>query len=432
MRRGLASFLSSSDFKRALISVASGTAIAHTITIVAAPILSRIFAPDAYGILGTFTTISALLGAISCLRLDAAIVAAEPSERQTVFSTALLTTALFTLVMATVCSVLVLWLPITLLSSYSSALAALPLTVAAIGIYNATSQWLAVNGLFNALSLSNVSRAIGGHSAQLSAGLITRQAPGLIWGNLVGHLVALGYSLRAVYLKSPDLLRARLDTVSVLRTMRSQREFILFGTPQTLLGILNYSFPILVLAVNFPPSVIGSYAMAQRLLTMPTSVIANALRQVLYPRLADAQRTGSAKNTIIRLVRILVPLVAIGAAIAYFGSPIIFTTLLGPEWVTAGLVAQYLTFWVSASLISLPVVSALPLVGLQGFHSRFEGALLLLRFASTALGVHLANLEVAVLLPSLLSLAANVGLTFWVLTRPATLWATAQVDARSE
>lgn len=400
-------------FKRGFLAVASGTALAHIITLLVAPVLSRLFTPEAYGVLGMFTTVAALLGAIACLRLDAAIVAASPEERTSVAITAVLTLSVFATIVAFACTMVALHAPFQFSFTYLPAIAALPITASAIGVYSALAQLLAVNGLFTPISISSVLRAAGGHAAQLLSTIGAQAAGGLIWGNTAGHLAALIHVLGAGRRHFPTLLGTRIRFSAAKRVLRQHRDFIVFGTPQVFFGIVNYSFPILVLAIGFDAAVVGSYAMAQRILTMPTGVITNSLRQVLYPRMADAIQAGTLRRLATKLMKLLLPTIVIGGATAYFAAPWIVPWALGAEWELAGTLCSALVFWVAGSAISLPAVSAIPLVGLQRFHSRFEGVLFAIRFTLTLLGVYSGNLTVAVLGPSLASLLFNIGLTSW-------------------
>ena len=63
-----------------MLKLASGTLFAQVITIIAAPILTRWYAPETFGIYALFLSITSILGVISCMRYEIAIMLPEQDE----------------------------------------------------------------------------------------------------------------------------------------------------------------------------------------------------------------------------------------------------------------------------------------------------------------------------------------------------------------
>ena len=57
-----------------VLTLAGGTTIALTVTVLASPITSRLFGPEAFGLAALFRSGAAMLAAIACLRYEMAIV----------------------------------------------------------------------------------------------------------------------------------------------------------------------------------------------------------------------------------------------------------------------------------------------------------------------------------------------------------------------
>ena len=66
--------LGQSKFVRNVAIVATGTAGAQAITMAFAPIITRIYGPEAFGLLGTFMAILAVLTPVAALTYPIAIV----------------------------------------------------------------------------------------------------------------------------------------------------------------------------------------------------------------------------------------------------------------------------------------------------------------------------------------------------------------------
>jgi O-antigen/teichoic acid export membrane protein len=63
-----------------VLTLAGGTTLAVAVTILASPITSRLFWPEAFGLAALFRSASMMLGAIACLRYEMAIVLPKKDE----------------------------------------------------------------------------------------------------------------------------------------------------------------------------------------------------------------------------------------------------------------------------------------------------------------------------------------------------------------
>jgi hypothetical protein len=70
------------------------------------------------------------------------------------------------------------------------------------------------------------------------------------------------------------------------------KDFVLFGTPQSVLNSVSNNIPTLLLASFFGAATSGLFWLAYRLLMLPTLVLTENLRSVLYQRLAELHHKG--------------------------------------------------------------------------------------------------------------------------------------------
>ena len=66
-----------SSFFSNVLKLVSGTTLAQLITILTAPIISRLFAPDDFGVLTVFTSLIGIISIVICLRYEYAIMLPE-------------------------------------------------------------------------------------------------------------------------------------------------------------------------------------------------------------------------------------------------------------------------------------------------------------------------------------------------------------------
>ena len=76
LRRGILDIVKI-PFIRKVITLVLGTALAQGITVIFTPLVTRLYGPEAFGLLGTFTALVAVLGPIASLSFPIAIVLPE-------------------------------------------------------------------------------------------------------------------------------------------------------------------------------------------------------------------------------------------------------------------------------------------------------------------------------------------------------------------
>ena len=71
---------SKSHFSRDILTLVTGTTIAQIITILASPVITRLYGPEAFGLLAIFTSITSIISVIICLRYEPAIMLPKSDE----------------------------------------------------------------------------------------------------------------------------------------------------------------------------------------------------------------------------------------------------------------------------------------------------------------------------------------------------------------
>ena len=82
-------------FLKNIATLASGTVIALIIPILMAPILTRIYLPEDYGLLGVFMSITSLTGILAVLQLSQAVIISESDEERMKIVSSAMTINLF-------------------------------------------------------------------------------------------------------------------------------------------------------------------------------------------------------------------------------------------------------------------------------------------------------------------------------------------------
>ena len=70
----------SSSFATDVLKLVTGTTFAQAVTILASPLLTRLYGPEAFGFLALFTSITSIIGVIACMRYEMAIMLPKTDE----------------------------------------------------------------------------------------------------------------------------------------------------------------------------------------------------------------------------------------------------------------------------------------------------------------------------------------------------------------
>ncbi len=398
-------------FSGDVLKLTTGTAIAQVIAVLSAPLLTRLYAPEAFGVLALFISITGILGVIACMRYELSIVLPE-CDRE---AANLLGVSLGFAAIISVLTVLIIWLGRDFLVRWlnapglSSYLWLVPAAVFIHGVFLALNYWNSRTKHFGRLSIARVTASLATTTAKLGAGYAGYATGGTMIGASVG-----GQAIATTVLGGQTW---RNDRKLLLRSMRWQamctgmsrhKKFPLFSTWSALMNTVSVQLPLLLLATFFSSTVVGFYALGHRLLSMPMSLIGSAIAQAFFPRAAAAKIDGTLpqviRNTVTRLMALgLFPILLISIA----GKDIFFV-VFGSRWAEAGVYAQILAPWILFVFLGSPISTRFSVLVKQGESLVFNAILLVTRIASLVAG----GLTGSILLA--LMLYAGTGTIMWI------------------
>ena len=92
-------------FAENVLKLVTGSVIAQGIGVIVAPIIARLFAPEAFGVAALFASITGIIGVVACLRYELAIMLPKTDEE----AANLLGASLFFVLIITGISVLIIF-----------------------------------------------------------------------------------------------------------------------------------------------------------------------------------------------------------------------------------------------------------------------------------------------------------------------------------
>ncbi len=395
------------------LTLLSGTVVAQGLAYLARPLLTRLFTPEAFGLLGFYlAAVTVLATAASGKYEDAVLLPDDDRDAAGVW-----TLALALGLGAAVLSLALIPFSEPLAAALDRPDIALPLLLVPLGLLatawgRAAELWLTRTNRFRTISGSKVAQNAVMVPTQLGAGLAGGAAMGLIGGHLAGRIVGtavlMGRALRGEG-------RLVLDAGDLGRLARRYRRFPLFAMPSGFLNTLSMQLPAFFLLALFEPDVLGLYVLAYGTLAVPMQLIGGSVGQVYFVRAAEARRRdalgGLTQAVFTRLSALgLFPMAALALA-----APAAFSVVFGAEWREAGVYAQLLAPWLYFVFVSAPLSNLFDVLEQQPWELAFNVVMMAARAAALWVGGALGGPLGAVGLFGAVSAVLWLGHTVWML-----------------
>jgi O-antigen/teichoic acid export membrane protein len=406
-----------SSFAGDAAKLAGGAVLAQALGILVAPILSRLFAPEAFGTAALFKSIIQVIGVFACLGYERAILLPEEnSDASSLLAGSLLIaggiallTAVATLLLG---GAVVTWLQAPALTPF---LWLLPLAVLAYGISLALRFWHTRTKHFGLLSSVQMVSATSQAAVKLGAGFLGFTGSGsLIGAGVVGQAVS---AVSLGWHTSQESSRRHLRTSwnRIAQQLWRYRKFPLLSTWSGLLNTLSLQLPILLLSAFFTQTIVGYFAFGMRVVGLPMTLLGNAVGQVFLQRASVAYRNSTlgvlVEDAIVRLAAVgIYPMLLL----TLVGQDL-FAIVFGTQWTEAGVYVQILSLWRLMVFIGSPITVVYLVMERQGAGLFVNLILLLSRLASLAVGGQLGNPRLALLLYAGVGVLIWVGLLAWLI-----------------
>jgi len=343
-----------------VLKLVSGTTLAQAIGILITPILTRLYNPEAFGLLEIFTSITAVLGVVACMRYELAIMLPESHEE----AANLLGVSLGFVVLLTLLTIPAVWwgrMPILSLLNAQELVPYswfVPPMVFVAGVFLALNYWNSRTKRFGRLSLARVIKSGGVNLIKLGAGFAGYATGGVLIGaNVIGQAIAslaLGWH---IWRDDGKTFRSSINWDGMRLGAQRHRRFPLISTWSALLNTIAWRIPPILLIAYFSPGVVGYYAMASRVLHAPLGLIGSAIAQVFFQRAAEAQIEGQLASLVEKTLRQLVSFGLYLMLTLMLVGRDAFAVVLGSSWAEAGTYAQIMSIWMFLQFITSPMTT---------------------------------------------------------------------------
>jgi O-antigen/teichoic acid export membrane protein len=363
MLRRLQSLLQPGTFARGVLALGSGTVVAQAIPILVSPALTRLYSPQEMGSLALYLSLLAVLAVLATGRYELAI----PLARGTVEARALLQLCLALAMISSGVAVLlvaaVLWQDPLWLGARPDLrllLWMLPIGMLLIGLSQSLYYWANRLGCYGRMSAARMTQAAVTCGGQLAAGTIAAGAAGAAGAAALVACMVLGQAAHAGLLwwqtsKQPANLRT-IQHGAWRVVLRRHGRFPAYMIPGQLANVASAQMPVILLALLVSPAVAGLYALAERVLLVPSAIVGSAVGDVYRQHAArEFHEQGQCRSLFLRTARRLLLIGLAPLAVTIAAAPTLFEFVFGSEWRAAGELAVVLAPLSFCQLVSSPL-----------------------------------------------------------------------------
>ena len=407
-------FQSQSRFRKNILRIATGSTASQVIVIGATPLLTRLYSPEEFGALAVFAAAYAIFVGLFTLKYDLSIIL--PGNHDKAVELTVLT-LLISLILSVVLLVLI---GVNHFKSGGSAqwhFFLLPLSTFLGAVYTCAQQWCARASDYRWFARSQVMNSLVNVGTSVLLAIVTDNLFGsLVVGFVAGLAAGLIY-LSIKFLRTSVVTRLNNFRFSALVTTAMEfKRFPMYVLPSSLLATLGMNAPPFLFQTMFSLREIGYYAIANRFLMAPSSLVGAAVVEAFRAEFVDRHKRGIKNaafllNTLRKLVLVAIPVFGGFFIIA----PSLFVLLLGEDYRDSGVLARYLCIGVLAQFIAQPFHYVFIATGHERLGLFIQSALTVLPLLAIILGGLSGSMERAVLFAALLTFVLSVllvGLTY--------------------
>ena len=336
-------FLVPSVFLKNAMTLVSSTAIGQIIPILTTPVLTRIYTPEDYGLLGIYMSISGLFSVLATLGYAPAIlIEKEDKGAKNILIICIYNTILVCII--TLISILIMrgiiiqYFQIEQLPAFYMLF--IPISVFLGGVNTTLSAWANRKSQYKRLAFLRIGSSILTPILSIGLGLIYKNFFGLIVSLIVVQLIftfILWFQLR-----NDDSHIFQLVPINKLKkSYIEHKNFFLFTLMADFINSFTNQAPIFVLSKIAGPVIVGQYNMSNRMLGMPAALISTSIGEVFRQRASeDFHKYGTCQPIFLKTLKTLVIISIPIFLILFLWGPDLFAFAFGAKWKDAGEISR--------------------------------------------------------------------------------------------
>lgn len=420
--RNWINYFRKSKFVKNVVTVATGIAAAQAISLAFMPFLTRLYSPEAFGVLAAFTAIIGIITPLATLGYANAIVMPKSEKgANAVIRLSLISSSIVSSIALIIIYAFQTYLaPILGLEDQPNLLYLIPISLVLAALLSVANYAAIREGLFKAKSSSYVASNLIINLGKLGLGYIFATGISLIFLLVIGKVINYSILMMSVSKVGVFDFRQWFGTKGVKEAALEYKDFTIYRMPQSILNAATLSLPVLLLSKFFGASEAGQYSVAIAVLGAPILLIGQAVGEVFYPKITrniESNIKSALKLVLKATISLTIVSLLVFSPILFFGTDL-FKILFGLQWEKAGAFSSWLAIWMIGTLASRACLASLAAMKLQSYLLYQEIGALILRVLGLYIGFYYFKSDlVAVAIFSIMGFLVNILLIVFVFGR---------------
>jgi O-antigen/teichoic acid export membrane protein len=362
--------------KAKILKLFSFGSITSLLSIAMIPVIARIFPPQIVGEYQAYVSIAAVLVTFFTFRFEQALVNnAEGAGYKHQFRQSLQVPVMWFIVLV---SIHLLFTELNI-SLYHSATGHLDYPVVVLilafllAVYQLVSAYLNTLESYALLAKLRLAKVILEYVIKVGFGLLGGGLFALMFGELVGVLVV---TLIICYLQKLPLLPS-----FGRHYIQSNKDFVLYNTPASLLNELSVRLPVIYLTFIGELVTAGLFFVASRLFDACNNLLKNSVSNVYFKEvanLANCKQFSKANQIFNKTFMLLLLISSFVCLLAYLIAPYL-VVLFGERWVGIELFVNLLIVWKFSQLVCNSLAVTMTIIGKQNYGLWIISSFLIIR-----------------------------------------------------
>ncbi len=406
------------SFAGDVFTLGAGTTFAQFLSLLAAPVLTRLYAPEAFGLYAVFISITGILGVIACMRYELSILLPESdAEAANLFGVSLGFVVIISVLVA-----LIVWfggesfLHLINTPGLTPYLWLVPVFVFINGLFFALNYWNTRTRHFGRLSVARITSSFSTTTTTIGAGFAGYPTGGsMIGARVFGQSVAVTVLAGQTWRYDWGLFKKSIRWREMLYGLKRHRKFPIYSTWGAFLNTASWQVPAFILAAFFSSTVVGYYALGFRILQLPMSIVGRSIGQVFFQRAAEARIEGKLDDLVAVAFKQLVKVGLFPTLMLTIVGSDLYTVVFGENWAEAGVYTQILSIWGFFWFISSPLSTLFSVLEKQDSALRINVVIFSTRLISLFAGGYLGSPRIALVLFSASGVLVYGYMNFWLM-----------------
>jgi len=391
-------------FIRDVLKLVTGSASAQILTVLTAPFIARLFAPAAFGLAAVFVSITGVISALVGMRYELSVVLPEKDEEAAnamavALGFILLTSSTTGLLLLAGGNYLLRWLHAPDLHKY---LWLIPVMVLLNGFFAALSYWNTRKKKFARQTIAQVAGAAFFVVAQIAAGVSGHSSGGvIIFSTVLAVFVSAMILGLQTFSECWQLFLHNVRSQRMWAALKRYSNFPRYSTASAVLSNLGWQVPTFMLSGYFSSTVVGHYALGNKVLRIPVNLVGTNIATVFFQHASEVHHQGTLRVSVEKMFRYLIAIFLFPSLMLCLIGKELFMVAFGSRWAEAGIYTQILSIYVLFWFMAVPLGIALNVLEKQALELRLVIMILLTRVVALWIGGSLGSARLALALFSI-------------------------------